>query len=136
MARLRVESIYGSARRQLLSEIVKYNTAAVGRRDYKPLAITAEERGKVIGGLVGETYLDWLAIEILWIDDEHRRTGLGRQLVEKAESEARKRGAQNVYLNTFSFQAPGFYAKLGYTEFGRLNDFPQGHSRHWMMKTL
>ena len=98
--------------------------------------VTAEERGKVVGGLVGETYLDWLAIEILWIADEYRRKGLGRQLVERAETEARKRGARNVYLNTFSFQAPGFYAKLGYIEFGRLNDFPKGHSRHWMMKTL
>jgi GNAT superfamily N-acetyltransferase len=136
MARVRVQSIYGPTRRQILGELVRYNTAAVGRRDHKPLAITVEERGKVVGGLVGETYLDWLAIELLWISDEHRRKGLGKLLLAKAESEARKRGARNVYLNTFSFQAPGFYERLGYKEFGRLSDFPKGHSRHWLQKAL
>jgi GNAT superfamily N-acetyltransferase len=136
MPRLRVESIYGPTRRRLLGEIVKFNTAATGRGDHKPLAITVEERGKVVGGLVGETYLDWFAIELIWISDEHRRRGFGKLLVEKAEAEARKRGARNSYLNTFSFQAPGFYKKLGYKEFGRLSGFPKGHSRHWMMKAL
>ena len=43
---------------------------------------------------------------------------------------------QDVYLYTFSFQAPGFYRKLGYREFGKLNDFPKGQSRYWLNKAL
>ena len=42
-----------------------------------------------------------------------------------AEAEARKRGVRNVFLDSFSFQAPKFYAKLGYREYGRLKEFPK-----------
>jgi len=81
-------------------------------------------------------FLGWLFIELLWVSDERRQRGLGRSLMQKAELEARKRGIGSVYLDTFSFQAPGFYKKLGYREFGKLNDFPTGHTRHWMTKAL
>ena len=33
-----------------------------------------------------------------------------------------------------SFQAPDFYSRHGYTEFGRIDDYPPGHARHWFMK--
>jgi len=35
-----------------------------------------------------------------------------------------------------TFQAPGFYAKLGYTVFGELADVPRGHRRLWFCKRL
>jgi N-acetylglutamate synthase-like GNAT family acetyltransferase len=56
--------------------------------------------------------------------------------MQTAEAEARSRGVRNVYLDSFSFQAPAFYAKLGYREFGRLQEFPAGHDRVWMTKAL
>jgi ribosomal protein S18 acetylase RimI-like enzyme len=65
-----------------------------------------------------------------------RRKNLGKALIEKAEAEARKRGVGNVFLDSFTFQAPKFYRKLGYREFGRLKDFPVGHDRIWMTKAL
>jgi GNAT superfamily N-acetyltransferase len=136
MASLSVESIYGPTRRHLLKHLHGFNVDAVGKMDHKPLTITARERNDVVGGLVGETSLGWLLIELLWVADEHRGKGLGKSLVKEAESQARKRGVRNAYLNTFSFQAPGFYKKLGYQEFGRLSGFPPGHSRHWMTKAL
>jgi hypothetical protein len=39
-------------------------------------------------------------------------------------------------VDTFSFQAPGFYEKLGYRTFGRLDDFPAPYHRVWMTKAL
>ena len=56
--------------------------------------------------------------------------------MEVAEAEARQRGAQNAYLDTFSFQAPDFYKKLGYQVFGELPDFPTGHQRYFLKKEL
>lgn len=75
-------------------------------------------------------------MSLVWIDDKYRGKGFGKRLLESAEAHARKNGVKNVYLDTFSFQAPKFYKKLGYREFGRLDDFPAGHHRVWMTKPL
>jgi len=80
--------------------------------------------------------LDWLSVDALWIADKYRGKRHGTALMKKAESEARKRGIRNVFLNSFSFQAPGFYQKLGYREFGRLDNFPPGHHRSFLTKAL
>ena len=50
--------------------------------------------------------------------------------MQLAEEEAGKRGAKQAYLDTFSFQVPGFYQKLGYEIFGKLDDFPAGHQSY------
>jgi len=73
---------------------------------------------------------------LLWVSDNHRGQGHGSALIRTAENEARSRGVRNVYLDTFSFQAPAFYAKLGYREYARLEEFPAGHCRYWMTKAL
>jgi GNAT superfamily N-acetyltransferase len=136
MARVHVESVHGPARRRIGKGLRAYNTAVVGKLDYKPLTITMREGRDIVAGLAGHTAFGWMFIEVLWVSDEKCRKGAGRALMEKAEAEARKRGVRNAYLNTFSFQAPAFYKKLGYKEFARLNDFPAGHSFHWMTKAL
>jgi predicted N-acetyltransferase YhbS len=80
--------------------------------------------------------MGWLFIEALWVAVAHRSQGHGRRIVQRAEQEARRRGAQGVYLNTFSFQAPDFYIKLGYRPCGRLDDIPAGHFRLYLAKSL
>jgi GNAT superfamily N-acetyltransferase len=136
MARIRVETVHGPARRAIQKGLRAFNAAHWGKLDYKPLTITLRDGKEIVAGLTGETALGWLYIDLLWVSDGRRRKGLGRTLMARAEAEARKRGARNAYLNTFSFQARPFYKKLGYREFGRLDDFPVGHSRHWMTKAL
>ena len=91
---------------------------------------------EVLGGVIGSTYWDWLYIDLMWIKEELRGCGYGQQLLSLAEDEARKQGAKNVYLDTFSFQALGFYQKYGYQVFGKLNDFPAGHQRYFLTKQL
>jgi ribosomal protein S18 acetylase RimI-like enzyme len=68
--------------------------------------------------------------------DEASPRGFGRQLLALAEEEARQRGAEYAYLDTFSFQAPDFYKKQGYEIFGELPDFPPGHQRYFLSKKL
>jgi ribosomal protein S18 acetylase RimI-like enzyme len=54
----------------------------------------------------------------------------------EAERIAIDRQCEGIWLDTFSFQAPGFYAKLGFERFGLIKDFPPGQSRHFLMKRL
>jgi GNAT superfamily N-acetyltransferase len=87
-------------------------------------------------GLKAVTAYDWLFVAWLWVGEAHRRQGLGSRLLRQAEEVARERGCSSSYLDTFSFQAPEFYKRHGYEEFGRLEDFPPGHSRIWLRKAL
>jgi GNAT superfamily N-acetyltransferase len=75
-------------------------------------------------------------VSVLFVDESCRGTGVGADLLARAEALALERGATHAYLDTFSFQAEPFYARRGYEPFGRLSDFPQGHGRAWMSKPL
>ena len=136
MASIKIEKQLGETKRAVLKGLVAYNTQKAGRMDHAPVSISLREKGKIVGGIVGEMFFGWMFVHLFWIDEKYRGKGFGERLLGAAEEEARKRGAKNVYLDTFSFQAPGFYKKLGYREFGRLEAFPAGHHRSWMTKAL
>jgi GNAT superfamily N-acetyltransferase len=91
---------------------------------------------EIVGGVVGVIYWDWLYVDLMWVKDELRGRGFGHRLLTLVEDEARKRGAKNVYLDTFSFQAPEFYKQHGYRVFGQLQNFPPGHQRYFLTKQL
>jgi GNAT superfamily N-acetyltransferase len=92
--------------------------------------------GAVQGGLRAVTYYGWMFVEILFLPADQRGKGLGTRLMHMAEQEARSRGCVGIWLDTFSFQARPFYERLGYACFGRINDYPPGHSRFFMQKRL
>ena len=98
--------------------------------------IGRDDAGAAQAGLKGVTYYNWLFVEWLWVAEPYRRQGVGSRLLSDAEGLARQRGCTSVYLDTYSFQAPEFYRRLGFKEFGRLNDFPPGRSRIWLSKSL
>ena len=117
--------------------ISDYNTQQAGDDQAQNLCFLL--RGpdeEVVGGVIGATYWDWLYINLMWIKEEFRGRGYGHRLLALAEEEARRRGAKNAYLDTFSFQAPDFYKKYGYRVFGELPDFPPGHRRFFLTKQL
>ena len=58
------------------------------------------------------------------------------QLMEAVEKEGIKRGSTIAYTNTFPWQAPGFYEKLGYSLYGKLEDFPKGSALSYYSKRL
>lgn len=96
-----------------------------------------DEAGTIVGGVAGNYgSFGWLYVDALWVSEELRASGYGTKLMEMIEAEAARHGCTNVYLNTFSFEAPAFYEKLGYTVFAELKDFPPGHSRLFLRKAL
>ena len=107
---------------------------------YEPRALTirlqAKDSGAIIGALVGQSVWDWLYVNLLWVDQTLQGQGLGSRLMQAAEREAVRRGCLGIWVSTFSFQAPDFYKKLGYSSFGHIDDFPRGHSRLFFQKRL
>ena len=117
--------------------LTDFNTQQAGDDDGKNLCFVLQSpAGEIVGGVIGATYWNWLYVNLMWIREDLRGHGYGQHLLTAAEDEAKKRGVAYAYLDTFSFQAPGFYQKLGYQEFGRLEDFPPGHTRYFLKKTL
>jgi GNAT superfamily N-acetyltransferase len=105
--------------------------------DWSPRWITARDKGEVVqGGIRFMLAFEYLFVNWLWVADAYRKHGIGSQLMAGAEATARDHGCRAAYLDTFTFQAPKFYERLGYWEFGRLNDFPPGHARIWFTKAL
>jgi ribosomal protein S18 acetylase RimI-like enzyme len=112
-----------------------YNTGHVGPAKHLPLWIFARDaEGRVQGGVRGQTYWSWCSINVLTVAQPYRRQGIGSRLLAKAEEIAKARDCAGIHLDTVSFQAPDFYRRRGYTEFGRIEDYPPGHTRFWLMK--
>jgi GNAT superfamily N-acetyltransferase len=117
--------------------VSRYNKEQAGDNKFQRLCFVLKDSSEeVVAGVIAEVYWDWLYIDLLWVKEELRTQGYGKSLMSRTEEEARKLGAKNAYLDTFSFQAPGFYENLGYKSFGELPDFPEGQQRFFMKKQL
>ena len=113
-----------------------YNRTYLGDTGYFPLTLFVRNRaGAVKAGLDGAVYARRLFVKLLWVDAALRGRGIGCELLARAEQTAGERGCHSVHLDTYSFQAPEFYKKFGYTEFGRI-DYPPHHQRIFLQKTL
>nr|WP_197478186.1 GNAT family N-acetyltransferase [Luteibacter rhizovicinus] len=93
-----------------------------------------DDKGETAGGLWGKTVYDWMYVELLVVPDAFRGKGAGAALMAKAEAIATQRGCIGAWLDTFAFQARGFYERLGYTVFGELPDHPKGSARYFLSK--
>jgi len=126
-----------SLRQHVRDHLDTYNVAVTGLAEYHSVSIfLRDEHAEVVGGLLGAIWGGWLHVAILWVAEPLRGRGYGSQLLEAAERYAVERGCTRAWLTTFSFQAPGFYPKLGYESFGVLEDHPRGHRHHFFQKRL
>ncbi len=117
--------------------ISEYNTEKAGDDHGQNMCFVVKDPGgEVVGGIIGATYWDWFYLDLMWLKEEFRGQGYGHQLITLAEEEAKRRGAKRAHLDTFSFQAPEFYKKHGYQVFGKLENFPEGHTRYYLTKEL
>lgn len=124
------EQIIGRGLRQYNEEHVS------GAGDTTFAVFLRDTEGTVRGGLLAKAGRGWLHITTLWVDPSVRGQGYGTQLMAAAEAEAVRHGCHSAYLDTFSFQARPFYERCGYEVFGTLEDFPAGHQRFFMRKSL
>jgi len=111
---------------QLLNdELDKFNAAATsGVAPAEELTVRVEREGCVVAGVSGWTWGQAAGIGMTWVREDHRGTGVGTSAMTAFEREARRRGCTHVFVTSFTFQAPGFYQRLGYREFCRWESVP------------
>jgi GNAT superfamily N-acetyltransferase len=114
-----------------------HNVAATGIAEWYPVGFFLKAPGgEWAGGLLGSIWGGWLHVRSLWIAVPARGRGNGPRLLAAAERYAIDRGCFGATLETHSFQARPFYARLGYEVFGTLDDYPPGHAKYFMKKRL
>jgi GNAT superfamily N-acetyltransferase len=114
----------------------EYNAPFLSDPSYAYFGLFVRDQGGAIrAGLIGHVYAGWLFVKYLWVQTELRRRGIGRGLMADAEQRALALGCHSAFVDTFSFQGPEFYPKLGYREFARL-DYPPEHERIFFRKQL
>jgi hypothetical protein len=122
-------------RERLEAEINAFNAAVTGCADGRLLCVSARGGGGLRGGLFGWTWGGCGYVEFLWCG----RTSAGRPrrpAAGRGRAGGRRRGCDQVALSTHSFQAPGFYARLGYRECGRTPAYPRGYDQIHLVKRL
>ena len=121
----------------LVDRIYEFNVAATGYDDGRLLAGTIQDdTGEVIAGINGHTWGGCCEIAHVWVHERHRGQGLGKALMNAAESEAERRGCAQVVLLTHSFQAPEFYEHLGYERKCAIEGGPRGYADIVYVKRL
>src|SRR5438132_14328109 len=118
MPKVSVERTIGGGKKAVLGGLIGYNTEKMGKQKYKRFAVTLRARGKIVGGIVGEVWTTVLFIQLFWIEQKYRGKDFRTTLIKSLEDEARKCGEAPSYVDTMSFQAPGFHRNCGYEEFG------------------
>lgn len=136
---LSVPDAPGEAERlAVFNALLAFNTKTVGPNNYQPLSILIHDpdTGEAVGGIWGKTAFDWCFVELFVVPEKFRGQHIGTQVLQRAEAIARERGCVGLWLDTYWFQARGFYEKQGYEVFGELPDYPRGGPRYFLKKSL
>ena len=122
---------------EIFEMLKEYNLSNREESENVPLGIYYEDKnnGK-LAGLTGETFGNWLCVHYLFVSEKLRGKGVGSELLNAAESEAKRRGCKYAFVDNFSFQAPEFYKKHGYNEVFTLENYPYTGKRHYYTKEL
>ncbi|HEX4509938.1 MAG TPA: GNAT family N-acetyltransferase [Burkholderiaceae bacterium] len=116
--------------------LTDYNVERIGERPQYLVVSARDDSGQAVGGLFGATYCGWLSVQVLWLPAALRGQGLGRRLMEIAETEAVRRACPRVILDTLTFQALPFYLALGYRIVCTLPDFPPGRGERYSLTKM
>lgn len=134
---IRLENTESQKAQEIGNLIRSYNRSKREAAECEPLNLYVEdEQGQLLAGLVAETFGNWLEIEYLFVKEDLRGQGIGSQLLQQAESEAKKRNCRFAFVNTYQFQAPDFYQKYGYKEVFTMKEYPYTGQRHYYQKEL
>lgn len=80
----------------------------------RSLTLLAEQNGAIVGGVLAFRTGDAVQVDVIALEPDARRLGIGRKLMGAIEAEAIRLGAQSIYLGGASAENRGFYWRLGF----------------------
>jgi ribosomal protein S18 acetylase RimI-like enzyme len=117
--------------------LIDFNIQATGITDGSFIGIFLRAAdGSRAGGLYGWVWGSTCYVRYLFVAESMRGQGQGTRLMRAVEAEAKARNCRQIVLETHSFQAPGFYRKLGFDVVGRVEGYPRDHQYLTLVKPL
>ncbi|HVE90020.1 MAG TPA: GNAT family N-acetyltransferase [Burkholderiaceae bacterium] len=114
-----------------------YNQRAADLAAIRRFACYARSPDKaLVGGALARWWGTACELQQIWVDEALRRRGIGASLMQRVEAIAIEHGCRLLYLDTFSYQAPEFYYRLGYETACQIDGFPSGGSKFTVRKSL
>ncbi len=93
--------------------------------------------GALIAGADGcMTAFKIFYVSTVFVDEQHRGRGAGRELMAALEKRAAGLGANLIRLDTFDWQGAEFYRRLGYEQVGMYEHATDGFSEYFFLKRL
>jgi GNAT superfamily N-acetyltransferase len=121
----------------LEDKIYEYNSSKTNRSGGNIFSrIVRNDDGEVIAGVAGWTWAGACEITLLWVQENLRKKGLGKLLLDAAEDEARNNNCSVVLVRSYSFQAPKFYQRHGFTIEHITDNFPEGFQYYFLLKRI
>lgn len=121
-------------------KVIEHNMSSLSDEIKTPLEnvsfVLRNEKDELVGGVTATIFWHHMHIDFLWVSDKHRNGRYGSKLINKIENLAIEKDCRLIILDTFSFQAPEFYKKLGFKVIGVIKDNPKGHNQYFMEKRL
>jgi GNAT superfamily N-acetyltransferase len=121
----------------LTDRIYEFNAKVTGYFDGQLMAgCIRSDTDEVIAGFNGYTWGGCCELSNVWVQERYRGQGLGTLLLRTAEAEAVARGCARIVLATHSFQAPGFYERMGFERKYAIEGRPNGYTDIIYVKIL
>lgn len=101
-----------------------------------PFGFYAFLDNEIIGGIIAYKKMQWLDIDILFVDEKFRSNRIGSQLMDKAVEYCKQEELIGIHLFTLDFQAKGFYEKQGFKLIAQIKDWPKGITRYELIRYI
>jgi ribosomal protein S18 acetylase RimI-like enzyme len=137
--RIEVGEVAAELDQRLSDELDRFNNAATaGVAPQRELTVQVHDaQDNLVAGLSGWTWGTSAGIAMMWVHENSRHEGWGSRMLTAAETEARARGCSQIFVSSFTFQAPEFYKRCGYVEYGRQENLPSApHADVHLRKAL
>lgn len=122
------------------NHLVEYNRQFVTEHLMEPAQdfclLLKDNSGQIWGGLSGAFKLGRMNIGFFWIEESMRRFGFGKRLIREAEALAIEKNCAYIQVDTYSFQAPVFYEKMGFRIFGKIEKAVGDADHYFLIKRL
>lgn len=102
----------------------------------KEINLFATDGDKLVGGAIGFVEYNWYVLDLLYVDGAYRGQNIGTALMKQVEAYSQDLGLTGIKLETWDFQAKGFYEKNGFSVFAELKDCPPGTTVYYLKKHL